>query len=150
MASLRRANGAISLTLDEREHTALLAIIHHLARKLNASWTLPTRAYDDDELQGDYASWVAPALVAEQEAEIQEMLGIFSPLQPAYLLSESQAFAFARLLNALQHVAASELGITADDWAETAGPELRGRPEYKMLMTLLLLEGDLIGALTTW
>ena len=132
MAQVLRRRGRIQVKLDAREREALLSIVDGLAPRLEASLATGPRAYDEPEMQAEYARWVRDSLSAGENT---------------LPLTEAQALSWLRAFNHLRIAAGGVLGIEDDGWEESIDPATQSRAEYGILLALGYLQEELVAAL---
>ena len=146
MASIAKRRGRIQVRLDEQERAALAAIVTDLEDAVPA----PSRAaYEDPQMEAEYAKWVRPEIAAGVHADLDVIRDALSAGDDVLMLTEAQVHAFLRGFNHLRGVAGERLGITDDGWESTVSEALLARPEYGVLMALGWLQEELIVALDT-
>ncbi len=147
MASVLKRRGRIQVRLDERERTAILDIVQRLQTHITRALATTPRAYEDEGMQAEYDRWVRPEIERGYEADLDVIRDALSAGDQLLVLTEAQVFAWLRGFNQLRLAAGSLLGISEDGWENQATDELRGQPEFGMLMALGWLQEELVAAL---
>ncbi len=135
------------MRLDAGERAALLDIVEHLAPLLGTAARTSPRAYDDEELEEEYARFMRPEVEAAREADVELVRESLRERGDVRQLDESQALAWTRALNHLRLVAGSLLGVEEDGWDEAADDSVLQRGEFTMLMALGWMQERLVAAL---
>jgi hypothetical protein len=104
-------------------------------------------AYDDPEFQAEYDRWVRPEIERSREADLEVIRDCIGSGEDVTVLTEEQAFAWARGLNLLRITAGGLLGVEEDGWEQQADDALRGSPEFRTLLALGLIQEELIAVL---
>lgn len=149
MASVLKRRGRIQVRLDERERFALLDIVGRLSTGAGRALATTPRAYEDDTRQSEYDRWVRPEIERGHEADLDVIRDGLGAGDDLLVLTEAQVYAWLRGFNRLRLSAGSLLGIVDDGWEADASSELRGQPEFGMLMALGWLQEELVAALET-
>jgi hypothetical protein len=147
VASVLKRRGRIQVRLDERERAALLDILERLETHISRALATTPRAYDDETMQAEFDRWVRPDIEIGYAADLDVVRESLSAGEGLLVLTEAQVFAWLRGFNQLRLAAGSLLGISEDGWESAATEELRGRPEFGMLMALGWLQEELVAAL---
>lgn len=147
MASIERRRGRVEVRLDGDEREALLQIIDSLLPALGVVPRTAPRAYDDDEMEAEYARMMRPEVEASRDADIEAMRAWLRSGGEARGLDEAQALSWTRALNHLRLAAGGLLGVEEDGWDEAAGDELLSSREFTMLMALGWMQERLVAAL---
>ena len=147
MASVMKRRGRIQVRFDAAEREALLDITGRLSAHAGRALATTPRAYEDAAMQGEYDRWVRPEIERGYEADLDVVRDSLSAVEAVLVLTEAQVYAWLRAFNQLRTAAGSILGITADGWETDASVELKGRPEYGMLIALGWLQEELVAAL---
>jgi hypothetical protein len=147
VAQVLRRRGRIQVRLNGQEREALLGTVAqltpHLAAVREATW----RAYDEPELQSEFARWVQPTSDSECEADLAVMRDSLSAGEDTLPLTEAQALCWLRALNYLRLAAGRVLGVEDDAWIEAADDKTRRRYEFGVLMALGYIQEELVAAL---
>jgi hypothetical protein len=147
VASVLKRRGRIQVRLDDRERTAILDIVERLQTHITRALATTPRAYEDEGMQAEYDRWVRPEIERGYEADLDVIRDALSAGETPLVLTEAQVFAWLRGFNQLRLAAGSLLGISEDGWETEATDELRGQPEFGMLMALGWLQEELVAAL---
>ena len=147
MASVMKRRGRIQLRFDAAERAALLDITGRLSAHVGQALATTPRAYEDPAMQSEYDRWVRPEIERGYQADLDVVRDSLSAGEAVLVLTEAQVYAWLRAFNQLRTAAGSVLGITSDGWEAEAGAELRGKPEYGMLIALGWLQEELVAAL---
>jgi hypothetical protein len=147
LASVRRHRGRVEVRLDGEERQALLDIVDALTPRLGEVARTTPRAYDDDQLEEEYARLMRPEVEASRDADIDAMRESLRTQGDRRDLDESQALSWSRALNHLRLAAGGMLGVDEDGWEEAADDALLRRPEFTMLMALGWLQERIVDAI---
>jgi hypothetical protein len=147
LASVRRHRGRVEVRLDAQEREAMLNIIEALAPALGTVARTTPRAYDDPELEDEYARLVRPEVEASRNADIEEVRESLRTEGERRDLDEPHAMAWVRALNHLRLAAGGLLGVEEDGWDEAADTALVHRAEFTMLMALGWMQERIVAAL---
>ena len=143
---MRRHRGRVEVKLSALEREALLDYIELLEPRLGSIARTTPRAYEDDDLEEEYARLMRPEVEAGRDADIEAMRQSLRDGDTREL-DEARALSWTRALNHLRLVAGGLLGIEEDGWDDQAGDDVLRRPEFTMLMALGWLQEHIIGAL---
>ena len=147
MASVRRRLNRVEITLDRNEREVLLHIVDDLADEFGtAARTIP-HAYDDPELEKEYARWTRPEVDAVRRADVDAVRAALRGRDDRLRLDEDSALLWLRALNHLRLVAGARMGIDADGWEEEAAPQILESDAYAVLVTLGWLQESIVEAL---
>ena len=149
MASVLKRRGRIQVRLEAAERSALLDIVGRLQAQAGGSLATTPRAYEDSGMQAEYDRWVRPEVERGHEADLDVIRDSLGAGEEVLVLTEAQVMAWLRGFNQLRLAAGSLLGISEDGWELDATAEMRGRPEYGMLIALGWLQEELVAALET-
>jgi hypothetical protein len=144
MAQVQRRRGRIQVKLDARERAALTSTVDRLQPHTKEN---TQAAYDETDLDGEYARWVVPELERERDEDIAVVRQGLEAGEDTLPLTEAQALAWLRAFNHLRLAAGRLLGVDGDGWEERAGPEMRASPEFGILLALAYLQEELVAAL---
>lgn len=144
MAQVQRRRGRIQVRLEARERAALVATVDRLQSLTGEN---AQAAYDEPELQGEYARWVTPELDRERDEDIALVRQGLEAGEDMLPLTEAQAMAWLRAFNHLRLAAGRVLGVDADGWEERADAVTRSKPEFGVLLALAYLQEELVAAL---
>jgi Domain of unknown function (DUF2017) len=148
LASIRRHRGRVEVQLDGDEREALLDIIDALTPHLGTVARTAPRAYDDAEMEEEYARLMRPEIEATRDADIDSMRDwLRAAPGDRRDLDESQALSWTRALNHLRLAAGGLLGVEEDGWDDQADDTLLQRREFTMLMALGWMQERLVAAL---
>lgn len=147
MAAIVRRGARVEVQLDRSEREVLLDIIDTLAPRLGSVERTVPRAYDDEQLDAEYARFMRPEVEAGREADIEVMRESLRGDRDRWQLDESQALSWTRALNHLRLVAGGMLGVEEDGWDDAPDDALLRRGEFQMLMALGWVQEALVGAL---
>jgi hypothetical protein len=147
LASVRRHRGHIEVRLDGDEREALLDIVDRLAPLLGTAERTTPRAYDDPQLEEEYARLMRPEVEATRDADVDGLRDWLRTTGDRRDLDESQALSWTRALNHLRLVAGAMLGVEEDGWDDAADDQLLRSPEFTMLMALGWLQERLVAAI---
>lgn len=144
MAQVQRRRGRIQVKLDARERAVLISTVERLQPHTREN---ANAAYDEAELQSEYARWVGPELERERDEDIGLVRNGLEAGEDTLPLTEIQALAWLRAFNHLRLAAGRILGVDGDGWDERADPLMRATPEFGELMVLAYLQEELVAAL---
>ncbi len=147
MANVLRRRGRIQVRLDGREREALLGIVTGMSPGLAAVRETTSRAYEDPELQREFARWVKPETDADCEADLAAVRDSLSAGEDTLPLTEAQALSWLRALNFLRLAAGQQLGVTDDAWMDAADDATRASYEFGVLIALGYIQEELVAAL---
>lgn len=147
MASVRRRLARVEVTLDRRERALLSAMVDDLAPEVGTARRTVLRAYEDEELEREYARWTRPEVDAARRADIEGMRRWLAGGDDRVRLDDDAALGWVRALEHLRLVAGARLGIEKDGWEESAPEELLESHDYAVLVTLGWLQEALLEAL---
>jgi hypothetical protein len=147
MASVRRRKGRVDVDLDERERRILVHIVDELAEELGSAARTSPRAYDDPQMEQEYARYVRPEVETTRRADIDALRSSIESAQGTLRLDEETALGWLRALNHLRLVAAARVGIEQDGWEESLDGEAAESDDYAVLVTLGWLQDSIIAAL---
>ncbi len=147
MAQVLRRRGRIQVKLDAREREALTAIVDRLAPQMGTVLATSPRAYVEPALQAEYERWVRPEVERGREADVAVVRDSLAAGENTLPLTEAQALSWLRAFNHLRIAAAGIIGVDADGWEERATAEMRGQPEFGILLALGYLQEELVAAL---
>ena len=144
MAQVQKRRGRIQVKLDAREREVLISTLARLQPHTREN---SQAAYDETELQTEYARWVGPELERERDEDIGLVRNGLEAGEDTLPLTEPQALAWLRAFNHLRLAAGRILGVDSDGWDERADPLMRATPEFGELMVLAYLQEELVAAL---
>ena len=147
MAAVRRHRGHVEVRLDAGERTALLGILDTLSPHLGTAARTAPRAYDDPDLEDDYARLMRPEVEASRDADIEAMRESLRSEGERRELDDAQALSWARALNHLRLVAGALLGIESDGWDDEVDPSVIETTEFTMLMALGWIQERIVQSL---
>ncbi|HEV7678732.1 MAG TPA: DUF2017 family protein [Candidatus Dormibacteraeota bacterium] len=147
MASVRRHRGRVEVRLDAQEREAMLGIVESLAPSLGSVPRTTPRAYDDPELEDEYARLVRPEVEASRDADIEVVRESLRTQGERRELDEAHAMAWVRALNHLRLAAGGLLGVEEDRWDEAVDTAIVHRSEFTMLMALGWMQERIVAAL---
>lgn len=147
MATIRRARGGVEVRLGDGERDVLTRIIDDLAADLGSAERTSPRAYDDPDLEAEYASWTRPAIAEGRRADVAAVRESIASGGDRRRLDEGAALQWLRVLNHLRLVAGARLGIDADGWEERMPDAAADREELAMLEVLGWMQEAMITAL---
>ena len=135
------------MRLDDDERAALLSIVDTLRSHLGDDARTTPRAYDEPELEKEYARLMRPEVEASRDADIELLRESLRGEGERRELDDSQALSWARALNHLRLAAGGLLGIDEDGWEEVADPALLETAEFTMLMALGWMQERIVQSL---
>lgn len=135
------------MRLDADERAALLSIVDILRPRLGADARTIPRAYDEPELEEEYARLMRPEVEASRDADIELVRESLRGEGDRRELDDSQALCWARALNHLRLAAGGLLGIEEDGWDEVADPALLETAEFTMMMALGWMQERIVQSL---
>ena len=147
MATIRPARGGVEVRLGAQEREVLTRIIDDLAADLGTAARTAPRAYEDADLEAEYASWTRPAVAEGRRADVAAVREALATGSDRRRLDEAAALQWLRVLNHLRLVAAARLGIDADGWEERMPAAALDRDEMAMLELLGWMQEAMIAAL---
>jgi hypothetical protein len=147
VASIRRQGRSVEVRLDRDERAALMEIIGRLAPLLGTAERTSPRAYDDPQLEEEYARFMRPEVEAAREADVELLRASLQTEGDVRRLDDSQALSWTRALEHLRLVAGALLGVEEDGWDDAADDSLLRSQEFTMLMALGWLQEHLVAAL---
>ena len=147
MATIRRARGGVEVRFGEQERQVLTRIIDDLAADLGTAARTAPRAYDDPDLEAEYASWTRPALAESRRADVAAVREAIATGGDRRRLDEEAVLRWLRVLNHLRLVAGARLGIEADGWEERMPASALDRDEMAMLEVLGWMQEAMITAM---
>ena len=147
MATISRASGGVEVGLGAQEREVLTRIIDDLAADLGSAARTSPRAYDDPELEAEYAGWTRPALDEGRRADVAAVRAQIASGGDRQRLDEEAALQWLRVLNHLRLVAGARLGIDEDGWEERVPADALERDEMAMLEVLGWMQEAMIAAL---
>jgi hypothetical protein len=147
VAAVRRHHGRVEVRLDVEERAGLLSIIETLSPHLGTAARTAPRAYDDPDLEDDYARLMRPEVEASRDADIEAVRDSLRGEGERRELDDAQALSWARALNHLRLVAGALLGIEADGWDDEIDPSLVESTEFTMLMALGWMQERIVQSL---
>ena len=108
--------------------------------------TVP-RAYDDPDLEDEYARLMRPEVEASRDADIETMAESLRGQGDRRDLDDSQALSWTRALNHLRLAAGGLLGIEEDGWDDAADDSVLQSNEFTMLLALGWMQERIVQAL---
>jgi hypothetical protein len=147
LASVRRHRGRVEVRLDADERAAMLGIIDMLSPHLGHVARTAPRAYDDPELEDEYARLMRPEVEASRDADIEAMGESLRTQRDRCDLDDSQALSWTRALNHLRLAAGGLLGIEQDGWDDAADQSVLQSNEFTMLLALGWMQERIVQAL---
>lgn len=135
------------MRLDDDERAALLSIVDTLRSHLGEDARTTPHAYDEPELEKEYARLMRPEVEASRDADIELLRESLRAEGERRELDDSQALSWARALNHLRLAAGGLLGIDEDGWEEVADPALLETAEFTMLMALGWMQERIVQSL---
>lgn len=147
MAAVRRHRGRVEVRLDDGERSALLSIVETLSPHLGTAARTAPRAYDDPDLEDDYARLMRPEVEASRDADIEAVRESLRGDGERRELDDAQALSWARALNHLRLVAGALLGIDSDGWDDEVDPRVIETTEFTMLMALGWMQERIVQAM---
>jgi hypothetical protein len=149
VASIRRHRGRVEVRLDADERRALLGIVESLVPHFGEVARTAPRAYDDPDLEDDYARLMRPEVEASRDADIEAMRESLRAEGDRRELDDAQALSWTRALNHLRLAAGGLLGVEEDGWEETAPEQVLESAEFTMLMALGWMQEHIVQSLET-
>jgi Domain of unknown function (DUF2017) len=147
VAQVLRRRGRIQVRLNGQEREALLGIVADLSPSLAEVRAATGRAYDEPELQSEFARWVQPESDHDCEADVEVVRDSLAAGEDTLPLTEAQALCWLRALNYLRLAAGRVLGVTDDNWMDAVDDKTRQSREFGVLMALGYIQEELVAAL---
>jgi hypothetical protein len=135
------------VSLDDMERSALLSIVDTLSPHLGHVARTAPRAYDDPDLEDEYARLMRPEVEASRDADVDLLRESLRTGGERRELDDSQALSWARALNHLRLVAGALLGIEEDGWDDAVDQSLLDSTEFTMLMALGWMQEHIVQSL---